>query len=294
MIYLLLAIISSVSISVILRVFDKKIENNMILFAGNYVVCTVFSAIFGLSENVFTPIEGTSTAAIIGLISGVFYLMGFVLLQVNIRRNGIMLAGLFMRLGVLVPLLMAIVFFKERPQVVEIIGIITAIAAIFVINLEKKADGDSSVENTEVTAGPKSKAIYLLLLLLITGGLTDSFANIHDKMGNRACSDQYLLITFSVALLSSIVMAFVKKQSFRLTDFAIGMFVGFPNYFCSRFLLLSLSKLKAIVVYPVYNIATILLISLCGIIVFREKLTRNRLIGIIMVLAALVLLNIKI
>ncbi|MBQ7076600.1 MAG: hypothetical protein IJM91_00495 [Lachnospiraceae bacterium] len=294
MIYLFLAIISSVSISVILRVFDKKIENNMILFAGNYVVCTVFSAIFGLSENVFTPIEGTTTAAIIGLISGVFYLMGFVLLQVNIRRNGIMLAGLFMRLGVLVPLLMAIVFFKERPQVVEIIGIITAIAAIFVINLEKKADGDSSVENTEVTAGPKSKAIYLLLLLLITGGLTDSFANIHDKMGNRACSDQYLLITFSVALLSSIVMAFVKKQSFRLTDFTIGMFVGFPNYFCSRFLLLSLSKLKAIVVYPVYNIATILLISLCGIIVFREKLTRNRLIGIIMVLAALVLLNIKI
>lgn len=294
MVYLLLAIISSVSISVILRVFDKKIENNMILFAGNYVVCTVFSAIFGLSENVFTPIEGTSTAAIIGLISGVFYLMGFVLLQVNIRRNGIMLAGLFMRLGVLVPLLMAIVFFKERPQVIEIIGIITAIAAIFVINLEKKADRESSVENTEVTAGIKSKAIYLLLLLLITGGLTDSFANIHDKMGNRACSDQYLLITFSVALLSSIVMAFVKKQSFRLTDFAIGMFVGFPNYFCSRFLLLSLSKLKAIVVYPVYNIATILLISLCGIIVFREKLTRNRLIGIIMVLAALVLLNIKI
>lgn len=294
MIYLFLAIISSVSISVILRVFDKKIENNMILFSGNYVVCTVFSAIFGLSENVLTPIEGTSTAVIIGLISGVFYLMGFVLLQVNIRRNGIMLAGLFMRLGVLVPLLMAIVFFKERPQVIEIIGIITAIAAIFVINLEKKADGDSSVENMEVTAGPKSKAIYLLLLLLLVGGLTDSFANIHDKMGNRACSDQYLLITFSVALLSSIVMAIVKKQSFRLTDFAIGMFVGFPNYFCSRFLLLSLSKLKAIVVYPVYNIATILLISLCGIIVFREKLTRNRLIGIIMVLAALLLLNIKI
>ncbi|MBQ1871706.1 MAG: hypothetical protein II147_05955, partial [Lachnospiraceae bacterium] len=88
------------------------------------------------------------------------------------------------------------------------------------------------------------------------------------------------------------VMAFVKKQSFRIKDFAIGMIVGLPNYFCSRFLLLSLSKLKAIVVYPIYNIATILLISLCGIIIFREKLTKNRLIGIIMVLTALVLLNI--
>lgn len=291
MIYLLLAIISSVSISVILRVFDKKIENNMVLFAGNYVVCTVLSILLGLSKNVFTVIEGTSTAALIGVISGVFYLMGFVLLQVNIRRNGMMLAGLFMRLGVLVPLLMAIVVFKERPRIIEIIGMVIAILAIFVINLEK-TDGGSSSNNTERSSDKSSKAIYLLLLLLIVGGLTDSFANIHDKMGNRACSDQLLLITFAVALLSSIVMAFVKKQSFRIKDFAIGMIVGLPNYFCSRFLLLSLSKLKAIVVYPIYNIATILLISLCGIIIFREKLTKNRLIGIIMVLTALVLLNI--
>ncbi|MBR4795293.1 MAG: hypothetical protein IK050_02525, partial [Lachnospiraceae bacterium] len=104
--------------------------------------------------------------------------------------------------------------------------------------------------------------------------------------------DQYLLITFAVALLSSVVMIFVKKQHFTLIDLGIGMLVGLPNYYCSRFLLLSLSKLKAIIVYPMYNIGTILLISLMGILLFKEKLGKNKIIGLLLVIAALILLNI--
>lgn len=280
MIYLMLAILSSAAISFILRCFDKKINNNMVMFMGNYMICVILSGIFTGRSGAFHVMEGTGFAAIIGAISGVFYLMGFVLLQLNIRKNGMLLSGLFMRLGIIVPLFISLVFFREVPTIIQIIGIVLAIVAIVIINLEKKED--TAIGHVAI----------LLILLLVVGGLTDSFANIHDKLGNRDCSDQYLLITFAMALICSIIMIFVKKQSFTVTDFAIGMFVGIPNYFCSRFLLASLSKLQSIVVYPVYNIGTILLISLCGIIVFKEKLSKNKIIGLILVMAALILLNI--
>ena len=280
MVYLMLAILSSTAISLILRCFDKKINNNMVMFMGNYMICVILSGIFTGSGGAFHVMEGTGFAALIGIISGIFYLMGFVLLQVNIRKNGMLLSGLFMRLGIIVPLFISLVFFKEIPTVVQIIGIVLAITAIIIINLEKKEESATG------------HVAILLILLLVAGGLTDSFANIHDKLGNRDCSDQYLLITFAMALICSIIMIFVKKQSFTVPDYAIGMLVGIPNYFCSRFLLASLSKLKAIVVYPVYNIGTILLISLCGIIIFKEKLSKNKIMGLILVMVALILLNI--
>lgn len=280
MLFLILAIASSTAISFILRFFDKKIHNNMVMFLGNYFVCVLLSCFYARGSEAFKVISGTKIAVILGIISGIFYLMGFVLLQTNIRKNGIILSTLFMRLGVLVPIAMALIIFNERPSYMEVGGIILAIAAIFVINFEKdKGEG-------------KKSAVYLLLFLLIAGGLNDSFANIQDKIGNRACNDQYLLITFAVALLSSVVMIFVKKQHFTLIDLGIGMLVGLPNYYCSRFLLLSLSKLKAIIVYPMYNIGTILLISLMGILLFKEKLGKNKIIGLLLVIAALILLNI--
>ena len=135
MIYLMLAIVSSAAISFILRCFDKKINNNMVMFMGNYMICVILSAIFTGKGGAFHVMEGTDFAALIGVISGIFYLMGFVLLQVNIRKNGMLLSGLFMRLGIIVPLFISLVFFKEIPTVVQIIGIVLAITAIIIINI---------------------------------------------------------------------------------------------------------------------------------------------------------------
>lgn len=56
--------------------------------------------------------------------------------------------------------------------------------------------------------------------------------------------------------------------------------------------MLSLQKIPAVIVYPVYNIGAIVLIGLFGILVFKEKAKGRRLIGYALVIVALVLLNI--
>ena len=75
-------------------------------------------------------------------------------------------------------------------------------------------------------------------------------------------------------------------------DVLFGVLIGVPNYFCTRFLLLSLGQLPAVVVYPIYNVGAIILIGLAGIFLFKEKLGARKAIGYGLIIAALVLLNI--
>lgn len=46
MIYLCLAILSSAAISVLMRIGDSHIKNNMIMFVANYAVCGLLSFLF--------------------------------------------------------------------------------------------------------------------------------------------------------------------------------------------------------------------------------------------------------
>jgi len=46
------------------------------------------------------------------------------------------------------------------------------------------------------------------------------------------------------------------------------------------------------VVYPTYSVATIVLVTLAGVVFFRERLGKRQWIGLAAILVALVLLNI--
>ena len=76
-------------------------------------------------------------------------------------------------------------------------------------------------------------------------------------------------------------------------EFAAGILVGVPN-FCSSYLLLrALQKLPASVTYPTYSTGTILLVMVLSALIFRERLPKRRIPGMVLLLAALVLLNLS-
>ena len=76
-----------------------------------------------------------------------------------------------------------------------------------------------------------------------------------------------------------------------MAEVLFGILIGIPNYFSARFLLQSLNALPAIIVYPTYSVATIVVVSLAGVCFFRERLGRRQKVAILAILAALVLLN---
>lgn len=223
------------------------------------------------------PREGVAFTVGLGLVSGAMYLGGFLLLQWNIARNGVVLSATFMKLGVLVPTAMAMLIFGERPGAVQMAGMLLAFLAILLINLERGSQKAAS------RAG--------LVLLLLVGGSTDATAKIFEELGQAPLKDTFLLITFVTALLLCVAVCIARRQSLTGADLLFGLLIGAPNYFSSRFLLLSLNDVPAVIAYPTYSVGTIVLIALLGVWLFHERLSRRQTLAMGMILAALALLN---
>lgn len=278
MIYLILAILSSVSVSLLMRLSEKKVSNNVSLLLMNYVMCTALGLYFTGFGGFTESIPGKGTAIGLGIINGIFYLMSFVLFQYNVKKNGVVLSSTFMRLGVLVSMVLSIAVFGERPEFLQVIGFVIAIGAILLIQTDK--------EKTTVSF----KAGLLILLLL--NGSADAMSKIYDEIGNPACEEYFLLFTFIFALLLCACLVWKRGEKVGKTEVLYGMLIGIPNYFSARFLLKSLAHIPAVIAYPTNSVAVIVLISAGGVLFFKEQISRRQMAAMAAILVALVLLNI--
>jgi len=156
-------------------------------------------------------------------------------------------------------------------------GIFGAIAAIVMIRMEK--------------GGQKAKSAAGLLLLLLGGGSTDAMSKVFEELGHAAQKNSFLLITFAVALIFCILLARSRGEGLTAKDAAFGLLIGIPNYLSSRFLLLSLAHVPAVIAYPTYSVGTIVLVTLLGKMLFAEKLSRRQLAALGVILVSLALLN---
>lgn len=278
MLNLLLAILSSALVSITMRLSESKVKNNIGMLAVNYLMCLGLAWGYTGFANPFPGEEGLGFTLTVGSINGFLYLAGFALFQVNIRKNGVVLSSTFMKLGLLVSMLVSMAVFGERPEIWQWLGFLLAVAAIVLINYqpgEKKANSK-----------------WELLLILLAGGTADAMSKVFEELGNPVLSDHFLLYTFAMALVFCVGLNFVSKKGMvGKKELLYGMLIGVPNFFSAKFLLGALQDLSAVIVYPACNVATILVVTMAGVLLFKERLEKRQWIALTMILVALVLLN---
>jgi len=159
LIYLLLSIFCSALIGNLLILFDRdKKADILIIFLGNYFLASIFSLFF-----LKTSISELHKFDIgLGMITGVFFLINFILYRNNIQLNGLSLSVSIMRISLLIPTAISLIFFGDRISLFNYLGIIIILFAfIFVTEL-------------------RSYRNFLLLLLLFTiTGLSDTSLKIY-------------------------------------------------------------------------------------------------------------------
>lgn len=278
MIYLILAIACSTLISVIMRISSDKVTGNVSMLAMNYLMCVVVAALYTGLDQLFPQVAALPGTLAMGAVHGILYLSSFVLFQHNVKKNGMVLSATFMKLGLLVPIVLSVILFGEAPGVLQIIGFVIAVAAIVLINWS------SDRSDLRMGAG--------LVVLLIAGGAGDAMSKVFEVYGSSVLSSQFLFYTFLVALILCVGLVILKKERPGRNEVLFGLLIGVPNYFSARFLLLSLASVDAVIAYPTYSVATLLAVTLIGVLLFREKLSRRQWVAIGMILVALALLNI--
>ena len=175
-------------------------------------------------------------------------------------------------------MVLSIFMFGEIPTLVQGIGFAVAVAAIILINM------DSGKSATPFKAG--------LILLLVAGGLGDAMSKVFEQYGAQELSGQFLFYTFGMALVLCTVLMLVRGEKPGWREAVFGALIGIPNFFSAKFLLAALGSIPAVIVYPTFSVGTILVVTLAGIALFREKLNLRQWIASGIILVSLVLLNI--
>lgn len=277
MFYLILAVISSSAISLMLRFAKGKTSGEISVLVANYLVCVIVAGLSVGFGNIFPPVPTLPKTLVMGVICGLLYLACFLLFQFNIQRNGVVLSAVFMRLGLLVPLTASVFLFSEMPTPLQIAGAAVAVIAIVMIN-----SGERGVSKLKIT----------LPLLLIASGSADTMSKIFERFGDIALSGQFLCYTFSVSLIFCIAVMLYKKERIGVNDLIFGALVGIPNYYSAKFLLKALEQMPSVIVYPTFSVSTIAVVSLGGVLLFKEHLSKKQWAAVGAIVAALVLLNI--
>ncbi|MBN1433747.1 DMT family transporter [Candidatus Fermentibacterales bacterium] len=218
-------------------------------------------------------------ALAVGVPAGVFYFLGFIYLQRSVRENGVGVTGSVAKLGILVPMTLSIVFWRELPTPVQWAGIGLAMMAILVATLPEKGGGGSWL----------GRSLVLLFLTCGTAEFTNKLFQRYAEVGFRSL---FLVAVFGTALIVSAEN--LRRMRIRLTlrDSLTGLWVGIPNLFASWFLILALSRLNTSVVFTLYSAGSVVLITLGGVLLFGEQLRKRELAAICMTVAALLLINV--
>lgn len=278
MLSLLLAIASSALIAIIMRLSTNKAPAGKTMLAANYLVCFLLAACYAGFDRLFPAGDGLLPALGMGVFNGILYLGGFVMMQRSVKKNGVVLSSVFMKLGLLVPMALSIFLFGEMPTVLQIAGFILAVLAIILINFKK--DGSSAT------------AVGGLLLLLLMNGGGDAMSKVFEEMGAPALSNQFLFYTFLAAFALCVLLVIFTREKPDITSILFGLLIGIPNFFSAKFLLMALQEVPAVIAYPTFSVAGLLVVTLAGVLFFKERLEKRQWVALAIIAAALVLLNV--
>lgn len=279
MICLILSILCSAMLSVVMRLSESHIKSRTAMIAVNYLTCVVLGSGMIGPANLFPTHNGMPLTLEIAAVAGLLYMSSLLLMQYNIHRNGIVLPSVVSRVGGLLgPMLLAILLFHESPTPFQMTGATLAIAAILLLTYRKH---DAAMDSKGA-----------LLLLLLVDGIGCSMAKIYNELGSGELSDHFVVFAFGFALLFTLLLLLCRRERPGLAEIGFGVLIGIPNFIGSRFTLVALKSLPAVIVYPSRSVGSLVLVTIIGLFCFHEKLSRKQLVAIATILVSLLLLNI--
>ena len=278
MLFLILAMLASSVLAMVLKYLNSGSPYGVYLF--NYITCALLAFAAMEPKALY---NGDATPCWLGSITGLFYLASLSANGYSIHKNGAILSSVFTRLGVLVPILLSVTLFGERPTLVQGLGVALAVAAAVIMNGLPSKTGDFST----------SGKVYLLplILTLVLNGTSDAMSKVFTQLGRRQDDGLFMFYIFLFAGIATLVLLVRERRALTGRDVLFGVLVGVPNFLSSRLLLAALTQLPAFLVYPSYSVGVILVISVASFFLFRERLNGRQMVAAGMILGALVLLH---
>lgn len=285
MFYIVLSICCSVIVSILLKLARRYIIHVPQAVAWNYLTA------IGLTWYFYKPSLQNATLTnapwYIYVSLGVLLPGLFLIIAASIRYTGIVRTDVAQRLSLFIPLTAAFLLFGESISTLKATGILLGFVAILLsIRWQSSRTGRGTVHTW----------IYPLIVFSGMGIIDILFKKIAAFSHFPYTTSLFIvfILSFFVSICGLIYLFMIKKQRFSWRHIGFGAILGFFNFGNILFYLKAhqiISKNPS-VVFSVMNIGVIVLGTLVGVLIFREKLSRLNKIGILLALASILIISI--
>jgi len=265
--------------------FSKKLLNSQ---ADTYL----FNAVLSFGAAVFFGVFGTYTMSQFSLIISIAFALVMALAQLFLvlaMSCGPMAYSVLLTYlgGILIPTTYSVLFLNQKVSVFQIVGLIVMLVSVFL---------GVGITNREKMSG---KWLLLSAGSMVMMGLVGVCQQIHQSSVYRAEIVPFLFWAFlMMTVLFALFFTAAKKKKERhhyqlkskstilvlLTGLATGV-INLINLYLS-------GVMKGIIFFPIVNGGVVVLSGLSAILIFREKLDKKQLAGVVLGTIAICLLSI--
>jgi len=284
LIYLLLSVLASTLIFVAFKLFDRFKINTLHAIIVNYLVACLCGVI---------AYEGPASVSDVPYFPWFYYTLGlgalfiiiFNLMALTTQRSGLSVVSVATKMSVVIPVLFGLLYYNEELGFFKLLGIILALAAVYLASIKTKKG--ISIE--------RKNLIYPALVFLGSGIIDTSIKYLEDTYVADTDVPLFSAVIFSAAFTIGISIMLIQAVRgtfrFQLKTLIGGVALGIPNYFSIYFIVQALRSgiLDSSGIFTVNNVAIVMLSTIVGILLFKERLLRKNWLGIMLAVISIFL-----
>ncbi len=281
-----------VSCAVIRNDFCKKrVKNNADLYLFNAVSALVslvcFLVLGAVQKTLMLPTLYTFG---MGAVFGAATAFCAVLSMKALESGPLSYTNVIVFCSMVIPSLSGLVMYGEPVSISQYVGIgLMLLSFVFAVDRDRGNTGASM------------RWLLLCLGAFICNGAVGVLQKVHQNSPDRAYSVPFLSVAFAVyaVISAALFLWYRQKKEQPLTVWAAGkrrtfsvyaLITGFGVAVCNAVNLYLAGAMPAVIFFPVFNGAAMLLTSVIGLVFFKEKLSKKQWIGLILGSAAILLL----
>lgn len=288
MIYLALSILLTTSLVLFFKVFEKYNINTFQALVFNYLTASLIGLVSsGVTRSDLHYQQWFPLSLLLGgLFISIFYAVSLTTVRISVSA-----ATVANKMSVVIPVIAAFYLYNDTMSVQKIAGILLALPAVYMTARKKSM--------AKVSEG--GKLLFLLPVIVFFGsGVIDMIVNfvqvnyLHGQ--NNAL---FLAASFGVAFLIGLIILCIQlatgRSKLELKNIVGGICLGIPNFFSIYTLIKALDSnlFESTILYPVNNVGIVVISAIAAYFLFKEKLSKLNIAGIVCALVSIVLISIK-
>jgi drug/metabolite transporter (DMT)-like permease len=279
--FVILSVICSVTVGIFLKVAKKMQLSVFQIITFNYFSALLLTYFTYQPELTFKE-KTIPYSLYIGL--AILLPIVFLIQAKSIKETGIVKTDIAQRLSLFIPLTASYFIFNETFSQLKIIGFIVGFSAIF-FTLNKKSDTKSN------------NWVYPLLVLLGFGIIDILFKRVAVFKDISFTTSLFIIFcgAFVISISFLIGKILVQKEKLEFKNILWGLALGILNFGNILFYLKAHKALSEnpSTVFAGMNMGVIILGSIAGILIFKEKITKWNYFGIFLAIVSIIFITLS-